>query len=155
MKMVTSLSIAHISLTFLWILLGFKKQSWLLRLYIYTLQEGLLCSLTSLQTMCLSRNSFTSYPVGGPQQFATVYVSITVPVMFRSIHTTPQLCWYQYIDYLLPQVTAVSPHFKSKVNLTFMQYGNALISQFLCNWVQGGNSKQLQRSMNRPVGGWS
>lgn len=45
---------------------------------IFVSQEGLLSSLANMTNLCLSRNSFKSYPVGGPQQFATVYVSITL-----------------------------------------------------------------------------
>ncbi len=39
------------------------------------LAEGLLSSLSNLTTLTLSRNQFTSYPVGGPSQFCNVYVS--------------------------------------------------------------------------------
>lgn len=40
------------------------------------LPEGLLSSLSNVATVTLSRNQFTSYPVGGPSQFCNVYVSI-------------------------------------------------------------------------------
>lgn len=39
------------------------------------LPEGLLSSLCNLNQLTLSRNQFTSYPVGGPAQFTTVQVS--------------------------------------------------------------------------------
>lgn len=38
------------------------------------LPEGLLSSLSNLNTLTLSRNEFVSYPVGGPSQFCTVHV---------------------------------------------------------------------------------
>lgn len=39
------------------------------------LPDGLLSSLSNLSTLTLSRNNFTSYPIGGPLQFCTVHVS--------------------------------------------------------------------------------
>lgn len=39
------------------------------------LPDGLLSSLSNLSTLTLSRNNFTSYPIGGPSQFCTVHVS--------------------------------------------------------------------------------
>ena len=39
------------------------------------LQEGLLSSLTQLESITLSRNAFTSYPSGGPSQFCSALVS--------------------------------------------------------------------------------
>lgn len=41
-------------------------------------QEGLLSSLTNLQSVTLSRNSFSSYPGGGPSQFCSVCVSFSL-----------------------------------------------------------------------------
>lgn len=37
------------------------------------LPEGLLSSLSNLSSLTLSRNSFASYPVGGPSQFTNVH----------------------------------------------------------------------------------
>jgi len=41
-----------------------------------TLQEGLLSCLTVIQNITLARNAFSSYPSGGPAQFASVSVSL-------------------------------------------------------------------------------
>ena len=40
--------------------------------------------------------------------------------------------------------------FQVKINLTFMRHRNAVTSQFPCRTVQGGNARQLRRSMNGP-----
>ena len=40
------------------------------------LPEGLLSSLCNLTTLTLSRNNFTSYPIGGPSQFCSVGVCL-------------------------------------------------------------------------------
>jgi len=40
------------------------------------LQEGLLSCLTVIQNITLARNAFSSYPSGGPAQFASVSVSV-------------------------------------------------------------------------------
>jgi len=42
------------------------------------LQEGLLSCLTVVQNITLARNAFSSYPSGGPAQFASVSVSISL-----------------------------------------------------------------------------
>lgn len=51
------------------------------------LPEGLLSSLTHLTSLTLSRNQFTSYPVGGSSQFCSVDVSIFLhsSTFFRAI----------------------------------------------------------------------
>ena len=41
--------------------------------------------------------------------------------------------------------------FQVKMNLTFMQYRNAVTSQFLCSRMWCGNATQIRRSMNRPL----
>jgi len=41
-----------------------------------SLQDGLLSSLTTLSSITLARNAFSSFPSGGPAQFCSVVVSI-------------------------------------------------------------------------------
>ena len=81
-------------------------------------------------------------------RLATIYKQIHLAKGPFILH--PNCVAVPMIDYFLPQVTAESPYFKFKMNLTFMRHRNAVISQFLCSRVQCGNAKQLRRSMNGP-----
>ena len=67
--------------------------------------------------------------------FTFFLTQISKRLNVRSYYTTVALrC--RYIDYFLPQVTAASPHFKLKMNLTFMRHRNAVTLQFLYRTVQ-------------------
>ena len=69
---------------------------------------------------------------------------------YMSVHTTPQLrCRAAISITSLLQVTAASPHFQVKINLTFMWHPSAVTSNVCAVWQC--NATQSWCSMNGPL----
>jgi len=60
-------------------------------MFVLLVQEGLLSCLTVVQSITLARNAFSSYPSGGPAQFASVTVSLLTYNASLPVHYTQRI----------------------------------------------------------------